>query len=96
MRLKEETQDALLHLKLPDVPPEWVDSLWEDNFCSEALTLPGHGEGEGEALLSEEGWERLVEACEHWPQVQDRESKYILGASKEELEVWLEDIHTQL
>lgn len=77
MRLKEKTQDALLLLKLPDVPPEWVDSVWDDNFCSEALTLPPvqGEEEEEEALLSEEGWERLVDACERWPQVQDRESK---------------------
>ena len=75
MRLREETQDALLLLKLPDVPPEWVDSMWDDNFCSEALTLPPIQQGEGEALLNEEAWERLVDTCEHWPQVQDGEGK---------------------
>lgn len=75
MRLKEETQDSLCSLKLSDVPTEWINSVWDGNFCTEAVTLP-YEAVEEEVLLCEDSWERLVEACRHWPQtISSNESK---------------------
>lgn len=63
----EKTKEALCALRFSEVPSEWVDSLWDGNFCSEAVSLP-YQAVESSVLLNEEEWEKLVEACSHWPQ----------------------------
>lgn len=70
MGLKEDTQEALCSLKLSDIPNEWMNSLWDGNFCNESVTLPYHAVEEA-VLLCEEGWEGLVEACKRWTQAND-------------------------
>ena len=71
MKLDRETQETLRLLKLQDIPREWVDCVWDENFCGEAVRLPCE-EGEEGNLLSEEGWERLVDTCQHWSQAQSK------------------------
>lgn len=66
MDLREKTREGLRALRLSDIPDEWVEALWDDNFCSEAVSLPYLAVGET-VLLNEEGWETLVDACRHWP-----------------------------
>lgn len=66
MNLREKTREGLRTLRLSDVPDEWVESLWDGNFCGEAVALPYQAVEES-VLLNEEGWESLVEACRHWP-----------------------------
>ena len=71
MALKKDTQEALLALKLAEVPPEWVNTLWEGDFCNEeTITLPYHAVEES-VLLNEENWQELVEACRKWPQASE-------------------------
>lgn len=67
MDLREKTKEALCALRFSEVPPEWVDSLWDGNFCSESVSLP-YQAVEARVLLNEEEWAKLVEACSHWSQ----------------------------
>lgn len=66
MDLREKTREGLCALRLSEIPEEWVELLWDGNFCSEEVALPYQAVEES-VLLSEEGWETLVEACRHWP-----------------------------
>lgn len=75
MGLKEDTQEALCSLKLSDIPNEWMNSLWDGNFCNESVTLPYHAVEEA-VLLCEESWEGLVEACKRWTQENDGKLLY--------------------
>lgn len=72
MNLKEETQEALLALKLSEVPADWIEPVWDGNFCSEAATLPYHVVEEA-VILSEENWKSLVEAFRQWPRADEGE-----------------------
>ncbi len=65
MGLEDELQEALSYLRLADIPTEWVDSLWQGNFCNETVTLPYQAVEES-VLLDEESWGKLVEACRQW------------------------------
>ncbi len=64
MDLREKTLEGLCSLRFSDISREWVDSIWDENLCSEEVPLPLE---EG-VLLNEEGWESLVEACRGWTQ----------------------------
>ena len=65
MGLKEQTQTAFTALGFSDIPSEWVNSLWDKNFCNETVTLPYSAVEEG-VLLNVDGWENLVDTCRHW------------------------------
>lgn len=70
MGLKQNTQEAFQTLGLSDLPSEWVDSLWDCDFCADTVTLPYLAVGEG-VLLCEESWEAAVEECRQWLQTSD-------------------------
>lgn len=77
MGLKDDTLEAFQCLGLSDLPSDWVDSLWDGDFClADAVTLPYMAVGEG-VLLCEEGWEGAVKTCRQWLQASDTdESMY--------------------
>ncbi len=57
--------EAFQMLGVPDLPSDWVDSLWDCDFCPESITLPYQSVSEG-TLLCEESWEVAVKACKDW------------------------------
>ncbi len=62
MSLNRETQEALCCLGVKELPDDWVQGIWDGNFC-ESASLPLQAE---EDLLREEGWRRAVQACRQW------------------------------
>ena len=71
MELKDDIQEAFQTLGLSDLPSDWVDSLWDGDFCPlDTVTLPYLAVGEG-VLLCEESWEAAVKACKQWLQDSD-------------------------
>ncbi len=61
MSLQEDTQRAVSTLGLSGIPEEWVDKVWEDNFC-ESIELPS----DQMLLLNSDAWRSLARACAQW------------------------------
>ena len=66
MSLQEETRRAVKSLGQSELSTEWVDRVWDDNFC-ESYDLPC------DELLNCEGWASLVEALVQWKNRRDDE-----------------------
>ena len=62
MSLSQETQEALCGLALSELPGEWVDAVWEGNFCEGAMVPLQLME----RVMREEGWKKAVSACRQW------------------------------
>lgn len=65
MGVKDEVQEAFQCLGIPDLPSDWVDSLWDCDFCTESISLPYQTVDEG-TLLCEDSWSAAVRACKEW------------------------------
>ena len=65
MALESSTLEAFQALGLSDLPTDWVDSLWDADFCVDTVTLPYQAVGE-DVLLCEESWERVVHTSGQW------------------------------
>lgn len=68
MSLSRETQEAVRGLGVSELPEEWMQAIWEGNFC-ESASLPLQAE---DSLLREEGWRRAVQACRQWIVAQEK------------------------
>lgn len=62
--MQGETQEALKRLGIGGIPTEWVERVWDNNFC-DSFGLPTDSHGDAQ-LLDEEGWGKLVEVCREW------------------------------
>lgn len=62
MSMQAETKEALRNLGLDGISTEWVDSVWDNNFC-ENFGLPSDDHNQ---LLDEDSWRNLVEVCRQW------------------------------
>ena len=65
MGVKEDVQESFQALGIPDLPPDWVDSLWDCDFCAESVSLPYQAVSEG-TLLCEDSWNEAVKSCRKW------------------------------
>ncbi len=61
MSLQEDTRRAVSTLGLSAIPEEWVDRVWDDNFC-ESIELPS----DQLQLLNCDAWRNLARACAQW------------------------------
>ena len=64
MGTRAETKEALRNLGLDCISTEWVDSVWDNNFC-ESFGLPADDQNQLQ-LLDEDSWRNLVEVCKQW------------------------------
>ncbi len=82
MSLSRETQEALRGLGVTELPEEWVQAVWEGNFC-ESASLPLQAE---DSVLREEGsgWRRAVQACRQWTAEREKEGSLVESRVQEE------------
>jgi len=72
--VKEDVQEAFQSLGIPDFPSDWIDSLWDCDFCAESVSLPYQAVSE-DTLLSEGCWDAAVKACKKWLRVSSSEEE---------------------
>ena len=71
MSFQFDTQEALKSLGVCDVPLEWINAIWDQNFC-ESASPPL--EVDQSVLLNESGWCRAVKACRKWLEAATQET----------------------
>lgn len=62
MSVQALCQEAFQDLGVGDLPAEWVNGVWNSNFC-DSSSLPEEAEG---TVLNTEKWSAALSSCRQW------------------------------